>query len=228
SFRLRLDNLANMPLCTVCKEAYPGIKVKLTATGPICTRCYSERNGHHFSSWNNMDPGVQPHVLGVLTQVEEMLIARVNPIMQVSHARGGQYKYRGHTITFPQDITLIAAYLPRRVRDLDILIVRRHGSHSKHYDYLVKRSHVLDALRYKICNDRYYKDVQLCNIAISELPEEEMDISQSLQFVESNIDDNQNVEHFVEDPTTSNFEELQQQPSSFAIRMGNTRREMEE
>ncbi|KAH9309635.1 hypothetical protein KI387_037546, partial [Taxus chinensis] len=42
SFRLRLDNLANMPLCTVCKEAYPGIKVKLTATGPICTRCYSE------------------------------------------------------------------------------------------------------------------------------------------------------------------------------------------
>ncbi|KAH9312205.1 hypothetical protein KI387_027240, partial [Taxus chinensis] len=74
----------------------------------------------------------------------------------------------------------------------------------------------------------YYKDVQLCNISISKLPEEEMDISQSLQFVESEIDDNHNFDDFVEDPTTSNFEEIQQQPLSFAIRMGNTRCEMEE
>ena len=87
-----------------------------------------------------MDPGDQPHVLNVLTQVEEMLIARVNPILQVTHARGGQYKYSGHTISFPQDISTIAKHLPRRVEDLDILIVRRRGAQSKHYECYVKRS----------------------------------------------------------------------------------------
>jgi hypothetical protein len=59
-----------------------------------------------------MDPGEQPHVLRVLTQVEEMLIAQVNPILQVTHAHGGKYKYSGHTISFPQDISMIAKNLP--------------------------------------------------------------------------------------------------------------------
>lgn len=48
-----------------------------------------------------MDPCEQPLFLRILTQVEEMLIARVNPILQVTHAHGGQYKYSGHTISFP-------------------------------------------------------------------------------------------------------------------------------
>ena len=60
-----------------------------------------------------MDPGIQPHVLSFLTQVEEMLITRVNPIIQVTHARGGQLKYSGHTIGFPQDITNIVTSLRR-------------------------------------------------------------------------------------------------------------------
>ena len=33
-----------------------------------------------------MDPGNQPAVLVVLTQVEEMLICRASPILQVTHA----------------------------------------------------------------------------------------------------------------------------------------------
>ena len=46
----------------------------------------------------------QTIVLASLTLVEEMLIAMVNPILQVTRSRGGQYKYIGHTISFPQDI----------------------------------------------------------------------------------------------------------------------------
>jgi len=53
----------------------------------------------------------QPEVLRVLTQVEEMLIERVNPMLQVSHARDGKYKDSGHTIIFPQDISMIAKKL---------------------------------------------------------------------------------------------------------------------
>ena len=58
-----------------------------------CSHCILEQKGHRFSLENNMDPGIQSHVLAVLTQVEEMIISHVNPILQVTHAHDGQYKY---------------------------------------------------------------------------------------------------------------------------------------
>ena len=45
-----------------------------------------------------MDLGIQPPVLATLTQVEEILISRTNPFLQVTHAHGCHYKYYGHTI----------------------------------------------------------------------------------------------------------------------------------
>ena len=48
-----------------------------------------------------MEPHDKPIILSILSQIEEMLIARVSPILQVKHARGGQYKYSGHTISPP-------------------------------------------------------------------------------------------------------------------------------
>ena len=83
----------------------------------------AEKKNHCFSLANKMDPGPQPPILAALSKIEEMLIARVNPILQVTHAHGGQYKYTGHTIFFPQDVTEISCMLPRRVEDLYILIV---------------------------------------------------------------------------------------------------------
>ena len=106
-----------------------------------------------------MDPTEQPLVLSILTQVEEMLISRVNPLLQVTDARGGQYKYSGHTISFPQDISSILNFLPRRVEDLDILVVTRKTFNNHSYDCIVSRSHVLAALEYKISHDPYYKYV---------------------------------------------------------------------
>ena len=87
-----------------------------------------------------MDPSEKPDVLSVLTQVEEMLIARVNPILQVTHACGGKSKYSGHKIIFSQDISVIARNLPRRLEHLDFLIVRRCGSQSKYYECYVNTS----------------------------------------------------------------------------------------
>ena len=62
-----------------------------------------------------MDPGIQPPILAALTHVEEMLISSTNPVLQVTHAHGGQYKYFGHTIFFPQDISNITKYLPHLI-----------------------------------------------------------------------------------------------------------------
>eukprot|EP01018_Ginkgo_biloba_P033876 Gb_14363 [translate_table: standard] len=141
-----------------------------------------------FSLSNNMDPGDQPFVLRILTQVEEMFIARVSPILQVSHAPGGQYKYRGHTISFPHDICGIATSLPRRIGKLDILIVRRKVEEGKNCDCIVKRSPVMNALLYKIQHDKYYVDVQIVEQAMVLLLEHPMDVSSSLSPIEVDIE----------------------------------------
>ena len=70
-----------------------------------------------------MDLGSQPKELANLTQAEEMLISRVSPILQVTHATGGKYKYKGHTISFPQDIEIIYKNLPCPIKELPMIIV---------------------------------------------------------------------------------------------------------
>ena len=87
-----------------------------------------------------MDLGTQPHVLEDLTQVEEMLIARASPILQVMHAIGGQYKYRGHTISFPQEIIDVIKTLPRHINNLDLMVVvRKKGRQGSSYDFTVRK-----------------------------------------------------------------------------------------
>ena len=97
-----------------------------------------------------MDPRIQLYVLFCLTQVEEMLISRVNPVLQVTHARGGQLKYSGHTISFPQDITNIVTSLPRIISELDIFIVNKNSNDEKSYEFFVSRSRVHATLQFKL------------------------------------------------------------------------------
>lgn len=88
--RSKLDSLKNMSTCVVCMEKYPRIKTKQYNGNCICYRCISEKLGHRFFITNNTDPSEQPICLQRLTQVEEMLIAKVSPVLQVTYARGGQ------------------------------------------------------------------------------------------------------------------------------------------
>ena len=67
-----------------------------------CTR--DKRSSKLYSVENDMDPGIVPSQLEGLTQIEEMLIARVCPIMSVYRKHGGQRGYRGHVLNLPQDI----------------------------------------------------------------------------------------------------------------------------
>ena len=87
-----------MHVCLICKECYHSTVTKIFHGAYSCSHCILEQKGHLFSLENNMDLGNQPVVLLVLTQVEEMLISHANPILQVTHAHSGQYKYSVHTI----------------------------------------------------------------------------------------------------------------------------------
>lgn len=216
-----------MHVCTICKESYPGMKTKHFHSRISCFRCASSKSTNRFSELNNMNPGEQPYVLQQLTQVEEMLIAHVNPILQVTHAHGGQYKYSGHTISFPQDITTIAKYLPRMLFDLDILIVKRKNPSEKANDFFVCKSRVLATLEYKIKNDPYYCDVQFNSFAISVLPDHPTDISSLLHYVTtSSYEPHQTTTNSTYD-TEVMLPPLEIQPSSFVPVLANSCTELE-
>lgn len=89
----------------------------------MCLHFDFEKGFHIFILMKNMDPSPQPPILAKLTQAKEMLIARVTPVLQVTHTRGGQYKYSGHTIRFAQGIMTISTLLLHHLHDLEVVIV---------------------------------------------------------------------------------------------------------
>ena len=108
-----------------------------------------------------------------LTQVEEMLISSVMPIMSVYRLPLGQYGYTGHVINLPQDVVSFLRLLPRVPTELDVLVVRKDNEHS-HRDFRVCRSVVQDALTYLIENNKYFRanDICLNEKALQDLPDD--------------------------------------------------------
>jgi len=55
----------------------------------VCRHCYYDKNLiKKFSAENNMDPGDIPEELQELTEIEEMLIAQIFPIVSVYYLVG--------------------------------------------------------------------------------------------------------------------------------------------
>ena len=107
-----------------------------------------------------------------LSQVEEMLISAVIPIMSIYRLPHGQYGYQGHVINLPQDITTFATSLPRLPKELDILTVRKDGSDSTHRDFRVRKSVVLKALLWLKQHNKYYRKIDIDYNALNDLPED--------------------------------------------------------
>lgn len=122
----------------------------------------------------------------------------MNPILQVSQAPYGQYKYSGHIIHFPQDISMIAKKHPRLVKQLDYIIVRSRGVESRYYEWYMKRQCVMDVFLYKIQIDKYYRDVEIHIDSIVAHHERPTDVSMMLQHVDWNLNETSRVEEDIE------------------------------
>src|SRR5256885_14183842 len=72
-----------------------------------------------------MDPRDVLDELKGLTDIKEMLIAQVFTVMTIYRLRGGQTRYRGNVINFPQDINEFTKRLPRHPSTLDVLVIRQ-------------------------------------------------------------------------------------------------------
>ena len=153
--------------CVICYESFPTNATQRTQ----CTRCSRDKKEPKlYSIDNGMDPGVVPQELQGLTQVEEMLISSVMPIMSLYHLPHGQFGYSGHIINLPQDITTFTNTLPRSPSQLDVLLVRRQGAAGSHKDFRVRRSRIFTALRWLKQHNTYYKDILINEAVLAQLP----------------------------------------------------------
>ncbi|KAF5176525.1 hypothetical protein FRX31_033888 [Thalictrum thalictroides] len=117
--------------CPECRINFPDVKL----SSGICTTCSLEKQRakipRMFSAANCMDPGIVPIELSRLSNLEQILVARIHPVMSVYRVKGQQHKYSGNVINFEQDVNLIATILPIKLADSStILIVQRNGKHA--------------------------------------------------------------------------------------------------
>lgn len=95
--------------CSTCFEAWPLNYNPRNLHQYQCNRCKKDKlQPKMFSRENNMIRSLVP--LQNLTQVEEMLIARVLPIMRIYIKPGGQKGYFGHCVNLPQIVSEIAVF----------------------------------------------------------------------------------------------------------------------
>ena len=156
--------------CLTCHEVWPS-----RTYSKECLRCTRDKNvPKKFSKANNMHPGAVPECLQNLTQVEEMLIARVSPIMYVYRKHGGQRGYKGHVLNLSQDVQSLLDKLPQNVSNLPILILRHLGTNDTYSDFTVNRQKVLSALLWLKQNNPYYRSIEIDYAIIEQLPENDV------------------------------------------------------
>lgn len=150
-------------LCIMCHEIW---LTKPTPDPFTCTRCKRDKhNPKLYSSGNCMDPGEVPPCLQGLSQVEQMLIARANPIMCLYRKHGGQRGYRGHDLNVAQDIQGFLDQLP-------VLLVRWAGDSNTHINLRVRRSQVLAAIQWLQQNNPFYADISINFTSLNALPQD--------------------------------------------------------
>lgn len=117
-----------------------------------------------------MLPSAVPVELKNLKQIEEMLIARVVPVMSVYTKPGGQRAYRGHCINFPEEVQQLFYTLPRQPKELPVIIVTVDGKNDMSKDLIVRRENVSYVLHWLVSHNPAYRDVQIDYDCLAQLP----------------------------------------------------------
>ena len=136
---------------------------------------------HPLSDANGMWPSVglrQPSdaegELPVLSEFEEMLIARVIPIMSVYKKDSGHSGLKGHMCSFFQDVATPFLVLPRNVANLPVFLAVKPGQKQGDMDFIpwiVRQSAVRRWLDWLISHNDLYVGVTIDATALSVLPE---------------------------------------------------------
>jgi len=121
-----------------------------------------------------MDPGAVPEALQDLTTAEQMLVARVAPVMSVMRLpeyRGGQWRFKGHVVCFSPDIQPVVSVLPCVSIDVPVLRSQQSANADAMREFCISRQRVHDALLWLMEHNRYYWDISISVENLEQLPD---------------------------------------------------------
>ncbi|XP_015793934.1 uncharacterized protein LOC107370453 [Tetranychus urticae] len=160
--------------CEHCKRRFLNLTITSVSVHGLnsqnwCNKCV--KNPDLYTDANFMDPREQPEVLKNLTMVEEMLIAKVHPVVRLYKIKGQQFAYSGHVVNFEQDITNLHTKLPVNPKDLRGIIIVNRDTPDGIASFQVRSSKVREALCWLKRNHMYYHDIEIDDEQLSQLPE---------------------------------------------------------
>ena len=154
--------------CSICHECRINMKMHNSTT---CFRCYLDKdNVKMFSAENNMDPKPLPCQLQDLSIIEQQLICRISPCINIHMLKHGGISSNGHCVTFPQEINETAKIFPRLPEEVKIIKIRKRGRNETSKDFRVRRLHVQNALFWLKTNNPAYSDIIISQDRLGKLP----------------------------------------------------------
>jgi hypothetical protein len=126
----------------------------------VCKRCSIDKNIIKlYSEDNNMDPKPSPPEMSDLTVIEQQLISRISPCINVHLLNHGGIGSSGHCVTFPQEVNEPAKIFPRLPKEIEVLKVNKQGQKDTSKDFVVRRYKVQNALNFLKTNNPAFADI---------------------------------------------------------------------
>lgn len=148
--------------CKQCHESWPTNKNQ-------CLTCAKDKNGL-FTEQNGMIPLLDKLPTQIqkdlenLTQIEEMLISPIVPIMSVYRLSGGRLINSGYCASFAQDIQPICDQLPKLPSQVSLIVIQKKNKENINKDFICDRYRLERVLRFFIANNKIW---QRLNITIN-------------------------------------------------------------
>ncbi|CAC5388042.1 unnamed protein product [Mytilus coruscus] len=117
-----------------------------------------------------MDPKHTPSELADLTVVEQQLICRISPCINVHMLGHGGIASGGHCVTFPQEVNEPAKIFPRLPEEINVIRVRKQGKNGTSKDFVVRRLKIQTALLFLKQYNPAYFDIIISKERLAALP----------------------------------------------------------
>ncbi len=132
-------------------------------------KCYCYHHKFVLSS-NLPNIGCIPEELASLSYVEQLLIARIHPVISVYRLKSGQRAFSGHVVNFRQDVFEFAKVLPHFTTTVKGLVPVCCSTATFHQDFLIRRNSVSVALHWLKVHNKFYADIDIDISRIVALP----------------------------------------------------------
>jgi hypothetical protein len=115
----------------------------------VCKHCSTDKNIIHlYSEDNNMNPKLSPPEMSDLIVIEQQLISRISPCINVHLLNHGGIASSGHCVTFPQEVNEPAKLFPRLLKEIEVPKVKKQGQNDTSKDFVVRRYKIQNALNF--------------------------------------------------------------------------------